>query len=103
MMQPKDNSNNSWLVVADWLDDNDLVGAEEIRNQIYTPVINTWNYEHCGVGVGSVGGGGGVGGGSVGGVGRGCGVGGVGVGGVGRGCGVGGVGVGGVGSVGGVW
>jgi hypothetical protein len=110
-----DNSDTSWLIYADMMDENDVPGGDELREMIRNPPSDNWEYQwrfgggvgFGGVGFGGVGGvGGGVGGsgggvgGGVGGVGGGVGGGGVGSGGSGGG-GVGGSG-GGSGGVGGV-
>lgn len=83
-MIPNDNSDHSWLVYADWLDDNGIPGANDLRDQIYAaknPPAGIYEYRGVGLGVG---------------------VGGVGLGGVGVSVGGLGVGVGGGGGLGGV-
>ncbi len=95
MNPPEQNDDFSWLVYADWLDDHDIPGADEIRTDVAGNKKNHWSFEDRSVsgGVGVVVGGGvgfvGVGGGGVGGVGGGVGgvVGGVGGGVVGSGVG----------------
>ena len=46
-----DGSENSWLVYADWLEDQDI-DARHIREPLF---VNNWRYEYrSGAGVGSV-------------------------------------------------
>ncbi len=60
-MQPVENSDGVWLIVCDWLQDRDVVYAEEMRESILGHLRpRSWEYQYrfsvgVGVGGGSVG------------------------------------------------
>ena len=43
-MTPINNSDTAWLIVSDYNQDNDKF-YEDLREDIYNPNINEWNYE----------------------------------------------------------
>lgn len=61
IMQPVDNSDSMWLIVADWLDDNEVLGGKEIRDEVVNGKKVDWEYQSrylSGAGAGAGGGGG---------------------------------------------
>lgn len=45
-MMPINNSDLTWLILADYNQDNDILGADDLREDIYCPIINHWHYDH---------------------------------------------------------
>lgn len=44
-MTPINNSDLAWLIVSDYRQDHDILGAEELRDDINNPEINVWIFE----------------------------------------------------------
>lgn len=45
-MIPINNSDLAWLVVSDYKEDNGILGAEELREDIYNPETNQWSHDY---------------------------------------------------------
>lgn len=45
-MIPINNSDTAWLIVSDFNQDNNIGFPEELREDIISPDVNLWAYEH---------------------------------------------------------
>lgn len=54
-MLPINNSDLTWLVVADYNQDNDIGYPDDLREDVDNPAINDWHINYRLIGVGTVG------------------------------------------------
>lgn len=52
IMTPINNSDLAWLIVSDYNQDNNIPGADDLREDVYNPEINDWTAEHIYFGIG---------------------------------------------------